>query len=85
MRNQACFSISVLKQQDLHSEGNLLELQVQKAMLRLFPNLVSLCFVAHRLFLWTNQRQKYFCHLKHEFPHSVAAGETVRAWHNSPP
>lgn len=39
MRNQACFSISVLKQQDLHGEGNLPELQVQKV---LFPNLVFL-------------------------------------------
>lgn len=85
MRNLACFSISVLKQQDRHGKGNLPELQMQKAMLKLFPNLFFLCFVARSLSLQTNQRQKYFCLLKHELPTSVAAGEMVKAWHISPP
>lgn len=51
MRNQACFSISVLKQQHGHSKGNLSELQMQNEMLVPFPNLFILSFVMCSLFL----------------------------------
>lgn len=88
MRNQAFFSISVLKQQYLHGKGNLPELPVQKAMLRLFPNQVFLFCCMQFIFINTekpNQRQKYIYNVKHEVTTSVAAGEMFKAWHNSSP
>lgn len=50
MRNQACFSISVLKQQHYHIKGKLLELQMQNEMLVLFLNLLILSFLKCSLF-----------------------------------
>jgi len=40
MRNPVLFSISVLQQQQLHSESNISEFQMQSEIFVLFPNVL---------------------------------------------
>lgn len=40
MRNSVLFSISVLQQQQLHSESNISEFQMQSEIFVLFPNVL---------------------------------------------
>lgn len=61
MRNQACSSISVLKQPDLHGKGNLPELPVQKTSCF---QIWVFCFVACGLFLQNKSEAEIFPSLK---------------------